>query len=62
MKRKEMEELFDDDSLESLKDVLDDMENQFNKIRDCLAGITINNLEDVVEAHDIARDSSDDLY
>jgi hypothetical protein len=62
MKREDIEGLFTTDSQDELKNVLDDFEGKFNQIRDLLAEITINNLDDIPAAHDIARDVSNDLY
>lgn len=62
MKRKDIMDLFDDNHQDEIKDVIDHFEDRFNQIRSLLAEITINNIDDIVSAHDIANDVSDDLY
>ena len=56
------EEEVSDNVKESVKDLIDYVETKFDEIKELLSNASIDRLENITEAYELADSTSDELY
>ena len=57
-----IEDVDADEQAEAIRTAIDHLERKFNEIRDLLASLDFNSLDNIIDAHAIADSVSTDLY
>ena len=66
-KRNDLNAILDEEEVsdivkESVKDLIDYVETKFDEIKDLLNNVSIDRLENITEAYELADSTSDELY